>query len=106
MTIDEQIAELDKEFPLRPFTGRSMLFSMVRRMQAEKERNIPTNRRTGFAVSVKTGKAANKMTRREWESFYRTLSKRLKTDYPDSYLDLFPEGHAAGKKAARHRFGF
>jgi hypothetical protein len=90
MTIDDEIAKLDKEFPLRAFTGRSMLYSMVRRMKAEKERNIPIERRTDFAVSVKSGKAAHKMTRREWESFYKTLSERLKTDYPDSYLDLFP----------------
>jgi hypothetical protein len=90
MTIDDEIAKIDKEYPLTPHTNARRVYSTARRMKAEKERNIPIERRTGFAVSVKSGKAANNMTRREWESFYKTLSKRLKTDYPDSYLDLFP----------------
>lgn len=67
--------------------GRS--FSAVRRMKAEREFGIPINLRTGFAVSVKTGKAANEMTDEEWEEFYRSLSKKLKGDYPDLYKTLF-----------------
>src|SRR5258708_7342250 len=90
MTIDDKIAKLDKECPLKPFTRSSMIFSAVRRMKAEKEMNIPIARRSGFACSVKTGKAANKMTKREWEEFYSVMVEDLKRDYPDSYLGLFP----------------
>ena len=102
MTTDEQVAELDKEFPLRPFTGRSMLYSAVRRMKAEKERDIPIERRSGFAVSVKTGKAANKMTKREWEQFYSAMVDDLKRDYPDSYLELFPAKPTRTKSKTGH----
>ena len=101
MNIDDKIAKLDKECPLKPFTRSSMIFSAVRRMRAEKEMNIPIARRSGFACSVKTGKAANKMAKREWEQFYSVMVEDLKREYPDLYAGLFPEGHAASKKAAR-----
>ena len=86
----DKIAKLDKECPLIPYTGSSRLFSAVRRMKAEKERKIPVENRSGFAISVKTGKAANTMTETEWEEFYAALSRQLKRDYPDLYEDLFP----------------
>lgn len=91
MTIDEKIAKLDKECPLKPFTRASMIFSSVRRMKAEEEMNIPIERRTGFAVSVKTGEAANEMAKREWESFYGGLCGQLNREYPDLYFSLFPK---------------
>ena len=61
-------------------------------MKAEKERGIPIERRTGFVVSVETGKAANQMTEGEWESFYGRLCEELKREYPDIYAGIFPEG--------------
>src|SRR5437879_784958 len=84
-----EIARLDKEFPLIPHTRSSRAFSTVQRMKAEKERNIPIEHRAGFVISVETGKRANKMTKREWESFYGALCKELKTDHPDLYARLF-----------------
>jgi len=93
MTIDDKIAKLDKECPLKPFTRSSMIFSSVRRMKAEKEMNIPIAHRSGFACSVKTGKAANKMAKREWESFYSGLCGQLNREYPDLYFSLFPKPH-------------
>jgi hypothetical protein len=58
-------------------------------MKAEKEIGIPINLRTGFAISVKTGKAANEMADDEWEEFYNSLSEQLKADHPDLYKRLF-----------------
>jgi hypothetical protein len=58
-------------------------------MKAEKEIGAPIHLRTGFAVSVNIGKAANEMTDDEWEEFYDTLSERLKGDHPDLYKRLF-----------------
>ena len=75
-------------------------------MKAEKERNIPIERRTGFAVSVKTGKAANEMTKREWEQFYSAMVDDLKRDYPDSYADLFPESSRPHLKFRKGWVGF
>jgi hypothetical protein len=83
------LATLDKEYPLIMHTRAGRLYSTVRRMKAEKELNVPIERRTGFAISVKTGKAANKMSEREWETFYSDLSDELKRDYPDLYARLF-----------------
>jgi hypothetical protein len=49
---------------------------------------IPINLRSGFAISTKNGKAANRMNEDEWEEFYNDLSERLKRDYPDLYERL------------------
>jgi|SRR6266849_2640812 len=92
MTIDDEIAKLDKEYPLTPHTNAGRLYTTVRRMKAEKERGIPIERRSGFAISTVTSQAANQMREQEWESFYGRLSDQLKADYPDSYVALFPEG--------------
>ena len=87
--VDDQLERLDKEYPLVLHTEAGRSFSAVRRMKAEKEMNIPINRRTGFAISVKTGKAANEMTDEEWEGFYNSLIDQLKSDYPDLHKRLF-----------------
>ena len=58
-------------------------------MQVEKKMGIPIDLRTGFVISVETGKAANEMTEDEWEEFYNSLSERLRDDYPDFYKRLF-----------------
>src|SRR5680860_160147 len=91
--VKKQIAKLNKEYPLVPHTNAGRLFSTVRRMKAEKDIGIPINYRSGFAISVKTGKGANEMTEQEWENFYKDLSEELKKDYPELYISLFPEGN-------------
>jgi hypothetical protein len=58
---------------------------------------LPINLRTGFAISVKTGKAANAMTEDEWEEFYYSLSERLNPEYPHLYESLFSQNK--GKEA-------
>lgn len=93
MTIDGEIAKLDKEFPLTLHTNAGRVHSTVRRMKAEKERSIPIERRTGFAVLVETGKAANEMAEAEWESLYASLCAELRRDYPDLHMQLFSTPH-------------
>jgi hypothetical protein len=88
--LEDQLERLDKEYPLILHTEAGRSFSAVRRMKAEKEMNVPLNRRTGFAISVKTGKAANELTDDEWEEFYNSLGEQLKSDYPDLHKQLFP----------------
>jgi hypothetical protein len=88
-TLEDQLEGLNKEYPLVLHTDVGRSFSAVRRMKAEKEIGIPINLRTGFAISVKTGKATNEMTDDEWEEFYNSLSERLKGDHPDLYTRLF-----------------
>ena len=89
ISIFKQKINLDKEYPLIPHTNSGRLFSTVRRMKVERELNIPISDRTGFAISVETGKSANKMTEQEWEKFYKDLSKQLEKDYPELYNQLF-----------------
>ena len=81
--------KLDEKYPLIPHTNAGRLFSLVRRMKAEKELKIPISLRTGFGISVETGKAANKMTEQEWEKFYQNLCEQLKKDYLELYDRLF-----------------
>ena len=62
--------------------------------------DIPIFLRTGFAISTRTGKAANTMIEDEWEEFYNALSERLKRDYPDLYERIFsPKENGEGKNA-------
>jgi hypothetical protein len=88
-TLEDQLEKLSKEYPLVLHTDAGRSFSTVRRMTAEKKMGIPINLRTGFAISVKTGKAANEMTEDEWDEFYNALSERLNGDYPHLYKSLF-----------------
>jgi len=89
--IKKLLVKLDKKYPLVPHTGVGRLFSTVRRMKAEKELNVPISFRTGFAISVETGEAANEMTKREWEKFYKNLCEQLKRNYPELHDRLFFE---------------
>ena len=88
--IEKTLRMLDEKFPLVPHTGAGRLCSTVRRMKAEKEHGLPINRRTGFAISVKKGKAAKELNESEWEEFYSSLCAQLKRDYPELYEQLFP----------------
>ncbi len=88
----EQLAKLAKDYPLVPHTNAGRLSSTVRRMKAEKEMGIPIHFRTGFAISVATGKAANQMTEAEWETFYQRLCEQLERDYPHLHKAIFPKG--------------
>jgi hypothetical protein len=91
-TLEQTIAELNKKYPLILRTHASRLYTTVRRMKAEKEGEVSIKFRYGSAISVKTRKPANKMTKKEWEVFYRILSERLRAEYPERYSGLFPEG--------------
>jgi hypothetical protein len=88
-TLKDQLEKLAQEHPLVLHTDAGRLFSTVRRMKAERKMGIPIFLRTGFAISVETGKAANTMTEDEWERFYYDLSERLNGDYPELYESLF-----------------
>jgi hypothetical protein len=88
--IDARLQRLNEEFPLIPHTGAGRLYSTVRRMKAEEEDAIPIARRTGFAISVETGKRGYEMAEDEWRHFYNQLCGQLKRDYPNLYSRLFP----------------
>ena len=85
MNLEEKLKLLQKKYPLVPHTHPGQLSSTVRRMWAEKEFDIPIVNRTGFAISVETGKSANEMNEQEWEKFYNALCEELKTKYPSLY---------------------
>lgn len=82
---------IQEKYPLVMFTGSSRLYTMVRRMQAEKKYGIPIELRSGFAVSAKTGKHANEMAEQDWEEFYQALQRELKNHYPELYKKLFKD---------------
>ena len=89
LTLADVLEELNKICPLVPHTRAGRLYSTVRRMKAEKELQIPIPHRTGFAISVQTGKSGREMEIEEWEKFYRDLRDELKRDYPDLYKRLY-----------------
>ncbi|MBU0648811.1 hypothetical protein KJ969_01740 [Patescibacteria group bacterium] len=87
------LTELEEKCPIinQPVNERD--FSIVRRMKAEKELNIPIKRRIGCVISVKTRQPANKMNEQEWEEFYKELCDQLKQEHADMYGRLFSKGH-------------
>lgn len=87
----DNLSKINKECPLIPHTNSGRMFSMVRRMKAEKEMEIPQKLRSGFAISVKTGKHTNEMTAEEWEEFYASMVSRLKEEYPELYEQIFKQ---------------
>lgn len=87
--IEEVLRSLEEKYPLVRYTGAGALFSSVRRMRAEKELDIPINRRTGFAISMKYGKAANELDESKWEEFYKSLCDDLEEHYPELHKQLF-----------------
>lgn len=89
MTLEEKLELIQKEYPVTPHTGIGRLFTIVRRMKAEKEWEIPLENRMGYVISTVTGKRANEMKEEEWEKFFGALSAQLKRDYPDMWDRLF-----------------
>jgi len=87
------LTELEEKCPIinQPINERD--FSIVRRMKAEKELNIPIKRRFGRVISAKTRKPANKMSETEWEDFYQELCVQLKEEHADMYARLFSDNH-------------
>jgi hypothetical protein len=81
---EERLTQLDRDYPLRGYTGASCLITSIRRMRAEREQRIPIHLRTGFPVSVAFGKAANELNEDEWEAFYESLCAELKRKYPQA----------------------
>jgi hypothetical protein len=87
----DKLEKINKECPLIPHTNAGRMFSMVRRMKAEKEMKIPQEFRSGFAISVKTGKHTNEMTAEEWKEFYASMVSSLKEQYPELYEQIFKQ---------------
>jgi hypothetical protein len=85
-----QLEKLNVKFSLAPHTEVGRTFSMVRRMKAENELGLPISLRTGVAISVKNGKAADAMTVEEWQEFYNSLKRHLYVTYPELFNRLFP----------------
>ena len=92
LSLKERLAILERDCRLVPHTNAGRLYSSVRRMKAEKEMKIPIRLRSGFACSVRYGKAANELTEEQWEEFYASLCEQIKTDYPEMYAAFFPNG--------------
>ena len=89
MKLEEKLILLQQKYPLVPHTHPGQLSSTIKRMRAEKEFDIPFVNRTGFAISVETGKSSNEMNEQEWEKFYKALCEELKTKYPNLYNSVF-----------------
>lgn len=91
--MDEELAAklryVEEKFPVVTYIPRAALFTSVQRMKAERELGIPVEYRSGVAISVKFGKAANELAEQQWEEFFQTLSNSLRQKYPEMYERLF-----------------
>lgn len=89
--LKETLEMIQREYPIVMYIELSRVYTMVRRMQAEKKYNIPIPLRCGAAISVENGKHANEMTEEEWERFYLSLQQDLKKRSEGHYYRLFPK---------------
>ena len=80
--IEEILKRLNRDYPIIPFTRASQLSTVVRRMRKEKEMNLTYEYRSGFAISVEDGLAANELSEARWERFYEALRCELRYFYP------------------------
>ena len=86
LLLKTKLEKIYRECPLVPHTNAGRLSSTVRRMKSEKEMNIPIKYRSGFAVSIKYKKSANKLKIQEWNEFYNDLSKSLRIAWPSEVI--------------------
>ena len=88
--LENKIRWIDEHCPMILHTGASQLFTAVRRMQAEKQLDIPMHCRTGGAISVEDGKRADELDASAWEALFARLCADLQRRYPDLHGRLFP----------------
>ncbi len=89
MELQEKLEKIQRECPMIPHTDAGRMFSMVRRMKAEKELEIPIPMRSSFIISARLGKAANEMSGEEWEEFYEVLAGELYMRHPELFKKIF-----------------
>lgn len=89
MTVEEKIAYVEEAFPLSLKTDFDRLFTTVQRMKAEKDFEIPMDRRNGFTFSVRTGENLSGITEEAWNMLFTMLSNQLKRQRPDTWKRLF-----------------
>ncbi|WP_115460570.1 hypothetical protein [Winogradskyella aurantiaca] len=81
--------QIKKETPLMVTVQKKGLFTMVRRMYAEMQHNIPIKWRTGISKSVRNGKEACERLKDEWHEIYFELKTQLLETAPELYQQLF-----------------
>lgn len=80
---------IKKETPLTVNVQSKGLFSMVRRMHAEMQNNIPILWRTGIAKSLRSCKEACDQIKDEWHEIFFELKTQLRESAPERYEQLF-----------------
>jgi hypothetical protein len=104
-TIDEKVAKIAKDHPLVKQTGAGRLFSLVKRMKAEQEMNIPVHRRTTAMLATSGAKKATVITAHEWEQLYSKMTHQLKREYPELAARALNEDDADDEREFRRFHG-
>lgn len=104
-TIDEKVARIAKDHPLVKQAGAGRLFSLVKRMKAEVEANIPVHRRTGAVLAAAPGKKAATMNAHEWEQMFSKTTHQLKREYPELAARALSEDDADDEREFRRFHG-
>jgi len=89
MTMDEKIRYIELTYPVRVRTELAGLVTAVRRMKAERDFEVPVNRRTVVEFSGERVKQEKATSKEEWDGFFANLSAELLLNYPEHWERLF-----------------
>lgn len=67
---------------ISPHTRIGGMLTTIRRMDAEKKLDIPTEWRSGVTISVESGKRTSEMAEQEREAFRQELIDAIRENYP------------------------
>jgi hypothetical protein len=62
-SLEERLAQIEKDYPINAFSGFSRLVTSIRRMRAERQQQIPVHLRTRFPVSANRQAAVGSVLR-------------------------------------------
>lgn len=85
-TRHDLVRYMNKNWGISPFTRTGGMVTTIRRMDAEKKLDIPSECRSGVTISVRNGKRTSEMTDQEREIFRQQLIDAVRKSSPSAKI--------------------
>lgn len=85
-TRHDLVRYMNKNWGISPFTRTGGMVTTIRRMDAEKKLDIPSERRSGVTISVRNGKRTSEMTDQKREIFRQQLIDAVRNSSPSAKI--------------------
>ena len=89
MSLDEKIRYIELSYPVFAKTEVAGLVTTVRRMKAERDWQVPPERRSIFEILGGSVTQANATGKEEWNGCFGNLSAELLINYPQHWERIF-----------------